>query len=484
MLYNISFDICAGVLTLIAMAEMLFGRDMGRRSNRIFFTVVFMHLIAVIFDIWSSVCNSPPFTHGVVLRDFTNYIFLGVHTSEAAVFFMFLLEQLGITGKIKRWQRAAIWAPEVLMVLLPLLLNPFFRGVFLYDGSGFYIHGPAMPLIYAAADLYMAAAIVLVARYRSSLTAFQRLAAVMLLLVCVIPMLVQSIFMPHELIEMFFQALGFCGYLQSVENIDESRHPVTHAWNRHALARDFMKGLLNEEKIVAAVLKISQVESLRLSSESGAEFHHIRMSLAEWFQTNARQLGMKFYDCEKGIYVVLASGEYAEADCRKFAGRAEIRFQKPWGTDDQTVLFPAQISLVSFSDPEIAAQDFFYIIMQPYFGANEGVVYAETADLLRPFHAGEAAAGQSIGIPPELKRSLDEFLSRVSDLSPAERKIFDLYVAGYEVSEIPDKAFISINTVKKHNKNIYRKLGVGSREEIRLYVDLFFQCGRGEELTA
>lgn len=98
-------------------------------------------------------------------------------------------------------------------------------------------------------------------------------------------------------------------------------------------------------------------------------------------------------------------------------------------------------------------------------------------------HAEAAEGKQVAGIPPELKSSMDRFLSGVSELSPAEKTIFDLYVAGYEVSEMPEKAFISINTVKKHNKNIYRKLGVGSREEIRLYVDLFYQCGRGEELA-
>lgn len=150
------------------------------------------------------------------------------------------------------------------------------------------------------------------------------------------------------------------------------------------------------------------------------------------------------------------------------------------GADRQSVIFPTQICLASFPDTEISAHDFFYMIIQPYFGSEEGVTYVEADRLL---HAEEAEGKRGAGIPPELKNSMDRFLSGVSELSPAEKTIFDLYVAGYEVSEIPEKAFISINTVKKHNKNIYRKLGVGSREEIRLYVDLFYQCGRGEELA-
>ena len=48
---------------------------------------------------------------------------------------------------------------------------------------------------------------------------------------------------------------------------------------------------------------------------------------------------------------------------------------------------------------------------------------------------------------------------------------------------IPDLAFISIHTVKKHNRNIYEKLGVASRDELMLYIELFRCCGRLEELT-
>ena len=39
-------------------------------------------------------------------------------------------------------------------------------------------------------------------------------------------------------------------------------------------------------------------------------------------------------------------------------------------------------------------------------------------------------------------------------------------------------------TAKKHNTNINRKLGVTSREELMLYIDLFRRCGRLDEIAA
>jgi hypothetical protein len=48
---------------------------------------------------------------------------------------------------------------------------------------------------------------------------------------------------------------------------------------------------------------------------------------------------------------------------------------------------------------------------------------------------------------------------------------------------VSDLAFISIHTVKKHNRSIYQKLEVASRDELMLYIEMFRCCGRLQELT-
>ena len=55
---------------------------------------------------------------------------------------------------------------------------------------------------------------------------------------------------------------------------------------------------------------------------------------------------------------------------------------------------------------------------------------------------------------------------------------------GYDTGDIPELAYISIHTVKKHNHSIYQKLEVSSRDELLLYIELFRCCGRLAELTA
>ena len=120
------------------------------------------------------------------------------------------------------------------------------------------------------------------------------------------------------------------------------------------------------------------------------------------------------------------------------------------------------------------------MITLPYVHTETGVKYADGKELLQQFR--QTDGGQGDILPPDLQESLDNFLKGMSTLTPAERNITELYINGYEVSEIPEKAFISMNTVKKHNKNIYRKLGISSRDELMLYVDLFERCGKLDDL--
>ena len=86
-------------------------------------------------------------------------------------------------------------------------------------------------------------------------------------------------------------------------------------------------------------------------------------------------------------------------------------------------------------------------------------------------------------LPPGMEDLFRAFAEKVRTLSSAERRILDFYIEGHDTADIPDLAFISIHTVKKHNHSIYQKLGVASRDELLLYIELFRCCDRLEELT-
>ena len=85
-------------------------------------------------------------------------------------------------------------------------------------------------------------------------------------------------------------------------------------------------------------------------------------------------------------------------------------------------------------------------------------------------------------LPPNMEDMFCRFAEKVKTLSSAERRILNCYIAGHEIAELPELVFVSINTVKKHNRSIYQKLAVASRDELMLYIELFRCCGRLDEL--
>ena len=85
-------------------------------------------------------------------------------------------------------------------------------------------------------------------------------------------------------------------------------------------------------------------------------------------------------------------------------------------------------------------------------------------------------------LPPDVEARLCGFAERAGTLTGMERTILQYYMGGYTVKDIPELARISASTVKTHNRNLYRKLGVDSFDELKVYIELFAACGRSGEL--
>ena len=64
------------------------------------------------------------------------------------------------------------------------------------------------------------------------------------------------------------------------------------------------------------------------------------------------------------------------------------------------------------------------------------------------------------------------FVENLSTLTPAEYRVYELYLSGKTAKQIGETLDISENTIKYHNKNIYSKLGISSRKQLLRYAAL------------
>lgn len=107
---------------------------------------------------------------------------------------------------------------------------------------------------------------------------------------------------------------------------------------------------------------------------------------------------------------------------------------------------------------------------------------AEIDALVEQLRSKAAESQNSSLLPMDIAELFDGFAQRAVKLTATERSILCRYAEGLEVAEAAEASFISINTLRKHNANIYRKLEVGSRDELMLYIELFRRAGRLDEI--
>ena len=118
---------------------------------------------------------------------------------------------------------------------------------------------------------------------------------------------------------------------------------------------------------------------------------------------------------------------------------------------------------------------------EPHEESNSGII--EIDELLAYMHARQEKPDEESKMPPGMEELFFDFARRVETLTPMERTVLQYYINGFSVNEIAEKEFISLSTVRKHNSNINRKLGVSTREELLLYIDMFRRCDLMEKIA-
>lgn len=76
-----------------------------------------------------------------------------------------------------------------------------------------------------------------------------------------------------------------------------------------------------------------------------------------------------------------------------------------------------------------------------------------------------APTPQETPVPAPLPNGV--FIQGLAELTATERRLYNLYLDGRTTQQILEEMNIKENTLKYHNRNLYSKLGVSSRKELR-----------------
>jgi two-component system NarL family response regulator len=97
------------------------------------------------------------------------------------------------------------------------------------------------------------------------------------------------------------------------------------------------------------------------------------------------------------------------------------------------------------------------------------------ADNIRSVHGGEVLLAPTVAakVVSQLSRLREETTRQeeaLDALTPREREVFFLASRGLKNSEIASELYLSEKTIKTHLRNIYNKLNLASKAELRLFA--------------
>ena len=188
--YNIYFDACAVVISLIAIIYMVLKKGTRKASNKVFLSLLVCCFLASITDIVSSLYDTNPNYLYSPVKAFWNYVFLSIHLTMAFFAVLYVIYMLNLEGAYRKYGFALLAFPLFVCILL-ILTDPFHNMICRESERVLYSHGPLFAVLYAVGFLYLLFGFVLVLRYKNNVRKVEYILLIVFIMFCFVPMVIQ-----------------------------------------------------------------------------------------------------------------------------------------------------------------------------------------------------------------------------------------------------------------------------------------------------
>lgn len=208
--YNIYFEVSAAIFTAFLGIYLRLHYNMRLNRNRLFLQLIVMVVICEIFDIATAITIS-------YASMIPNWFNLALNTLYFALngflCFGFLCYSLLTEKEPSRPKRPGVFEITLLCIYLFLLAVNFIANycgpqlnnliIFRFDSNDIYVHGPIYPVVFIIPYLLLLIATVNLFKVALKLGLKQTLSMVLYTICCFSGMLIQLIFFPHVLLNLF-----------------------------------------------------------------------------------------------------------------------------------------------------------------------------------------------------------------------------------------------------------------------------------------
>ena len=229
--YNISFDIAALFIMIILVLISFIRKNVLSTKIEVYKGMAVIHLIAIIFDIFTISTITEPQTHSMVYNYLINLGYYAFHNVTIFMFFMYGI----VSEPFVPHRNTVIKVSKIIafLVYFFILTTPYTKLVFYFDDNLVYSHGPILYFLYAVSVFvvgYVAYLKILNRKYHSGFVLVTNICYTFALLGTFIINIING----YLLIELFVITVGFFVIYLAQDNPESYLYKNLNIYNRKA----------------------------------------------------------------------------------------------------------------------------------------------------------------------------------------------------------------------------------------------------------
>ena len=252
------YDYCALVVFLVIMLSMLIRKVIRGHTNRTFFIIVLLSLIASTADILSE-----SLFVAAGLRLFFDYVYFLCMLFIPLNYALYVYASIGLWNHVIKQEKIwVVFSIPLVLCLITLVANLFTNCAFYINEDGTYMRGPLQVLLIICNFTYIIAGMMIILKWRKIISRERIVALVLMFPIVVISIVLQQINKGLE-VTMFGLAISELIIAFTVQRVDENYDSITGTKNFDLALQDFKKVFLSNQNVDVIFIQILDQSTLR-----------------------------------------------------------------------------------------------------------------------------------------------------------------------------------------------------------------------------
>lgn len=257
----IYFDVCALIITAVAVFSIVFRKMTHGISNRLFILLVAIVFVDIVFDIWAISLDIARSTN-LVCRYISHSGYLIFRNLTMPVYTLYIISLADTWHKLKgRFTTGIFITFPITVMIIAVLLNPFTKDMFYIDENFVYTRGPLFWIAYICALSYVGFGLFYIVKCRELFRTSHFISMLVIYPLTLSAVAIQCV-LPMWIVELFFTSVAVIIVAITIQRPDELVDMVTELGKHGAYADAMKKNFVNHKEVGIIFINISNYSSI------------------------------------------------------------------------------------------------------------------------------------------------------------------------------------------------------------------------------